>query len=493
MIHIDRPGIIPLVNKGTVLNIYIPNYVQPKKGDVQFIIDFFIWLVGPDKWKTIEQWIAYNIQVPGVKIKWAIVLVSVIEGVGKGLLARILSRILGYENVNENANYKHLTNTHNTLLIGTQVLVLNEVSLGDFKSKNEGTNTLKNFVADSFYTCNFKGKPMIKLPNLTNFMLFSNDPRVLGINDGARRYHFSNIKKTEQEIIQKTNEGFFDTAWNFVDSDEGAAALMHYFKYEVKIDDLTIFQKRAPQTDDLLELIEQSKHPVIKKLEFDMSRPDLINRKIFVDSWCGIMSFDELNDKLHTTNMDTITKERFDWGSFGDDALYKFLASNSDPWNNGESTRQIKINGVRNRYYLLDDSRCPIPGKSYKDLEPKQIETIKNNYIKVSDAISNEESNFKDAIVREPELVEKVYQILKNPSSPQNKKRYQNRDPDEIFAKLMTGEEELQHNDQFTVSAILDYRKIMDRGIRTPEKIIEDIGNPEQIIKTTPKEIKSNY
>ena len=139
------------------------------------------------------------------------------------------------------------------------------------------------------------------------------------------------------------------------------------------------------------------------------------------------------------------------------------------------------------------DSRCPIPGKSYKDLEPKQIETIKNNYIKVSDAISNEESNFKDALVREPELVEKVYQILKNPSSPQNKKRYQNRDPDEIFAKLMTGEEELQHNDQFTVSAILDYRKIMDRGIRTPEKIIEDIGNPEQIIKTTPKEIKSNY
>ena len=129
------------------------------------------------------------------------VLLSEVEGVGKGLLARILSRILGYENVNENANYKHLTNTHNTLLIGTQVLVLNEVSLGDFKSKSEGTNSLKNFVADPFYTCNFKGKPMIKLPNLTNFMLFSNDPRVLQINDGARRYFFCNINKTEEEII----------------------------------------------------------------------------------------------------------------------------------------------------------------------------------------------------------------------------------------------------------------------------------------------------
>ena len=179
---------------------------------------------------------------------------------------------------------------------------------------------------------------------------------------------------------------------------------MHYFKYEVKIDDLTIFQKRAPQTDDLLELIEQSKHPVIKKLEFDMSRPDLINRKIFVDSWCGIMSFDELNDKLHTTDMDTISKERFDWGSFGDDALYKFLASNSDPWNNGEKTRQIKINGVRNRFYLLDDTRCPVPGKSYKDLEPKQIEIIHNNYLRCWNAIADEKYNYQEAMKTKPGL-----------------------------------------------------------------------------------------
>jgi phage/plasmid-associated DNA primase len=102
------------------------------------------------------------IQYPGIKMKWAVVLVSVVEGVGKGLLARLCSRVLGADNVNENANYKHLTNTHNTLLIGTQLLVLNEVSLGDFKSKQEGTNTLKNFVADDVYSCNFKNKPMVK-------------------------------------------------------------------------------------------------------------------------------------------------------------------------------------------------------------------------------------------------------------------------------------------------------------------------------------------
>ena len=316
-------------------------------------------------------------------------LVSAIEGVGKGLLARILSRILGIENVNENANYKHLTNTHNTLLVGTQVIVLNEVSLGDFKSKAEGTNTLKNFVADDYYSCNFKNKPMVKLPNLTCFLLCSNDVRVINANQGIRRYFFCNIDKTEEEIIQKTDEGFFKRAWDFVDSDEGARALIHYFKREVNIPNPDIFKARAPITEDLKILIEETKHPVQKKLEWDLNRPDYINRKIFNSSWCGIITFDELNETLSTTK-DTYDHSRYDWGSYGDDALYKFLASNCIRWNNGQTTRQISISGIKHRFYLLDDTRCPMPGKSYKDLNPKDIETIYKDYSKIKETIEDE-------------------------------------------------------------------------------------------------------
>ena len=103
------------------------------------------------------------------------------------------------------------------------------------------------------------------------------------------------------------------------------------------------------------------------------------------------------------------------------------------------------------------------------------MEIIYKNYKKVFDTIRDEEKNYKDAIVREPEMVEQVYQILNRRLSPGDRKK--KRDPDEIFEKLMTGEEELEHNDQFKVSAVLRYRKIMDRGIRTPEQIIEDIAN----------------
>ena len=493
IIKIDKPGVVPMINRGVVLNIYIPNYLEPKKGDVKFVTDFFSWLIGEDKWRTIEQWIAFMLQQPGVKMKWAVVLVSEVEGVGKGLLARICSRVLGQENVNENANYKHLTNTHNTLLVGTQLLVLNEVSLGDFKSKAEGTNTLKNFVADDVYSCNFKNKPMIKLPNLTNFMLLSNDVRVLSVNDGARRYYFCNIKKTEEDIIQKSDSGEFQRLWDFADSDEGASALLNHFKNEVKIEDPSIFFKRAPQTDDLKELIEQSKHPVIKKLEYDLNKYSLGEYAIiFNGTFPGLATFEWLNDKLSTPD----DVHKFDWGSYGDDAIYKFLSSNCTRWNNGENTRQIEIDGHRHRFYLLDDTRCPFPGKSYKDLTPKVIETIYKNFSEIRKEVSEEEDKYNNARVSLPRELEDleneiqwaVDDLRRFPSSSRLKK-FKGKSVDQIREELLNGTMKLdKEKEKDTLKRLKDineYKTIIARGVRTPE----------EIVATYPKEKihKSNY
>ena len=483
LVNITKPGMIPLIRQGVVLNIYIPNHLTEKEGDVKFLIEFFIWLVGEAKWRIIEQWIAYLLQYPGEKIKWAIVLVSAIEGVGKGLLARILSRILGIENVNENANYKHLTNTHNTLLVGTQVIVLNEVSLGDFRSKAEGTNTLKNFVADDYYSCNFKNKPMVKLPNLTCFLLCSNDVRVINANQGIRRYFFCNIDKTEDEIIQKTDEGFFKRAWNFVDSDEGARSLIHYFKREVLIPNPDIFKARAPITEDLKILIEQTKHPVQKKLEWDLNRPDHINRKIFDSSWFGLMTFDELNESMSTTK-DTYDHSRYDWGSYGDDALYKFLSANCARWNNGQTTRQISINGIKHRFYLLDDTKCPMPGKSYKDLNPKDIETIYKNYTTIVDTIKDEEPSYKTAKFNIEghkkgfrDRIQRWINKANKEITPKFYGDYKNKTVDQAYEEIMNGAIKVLEKDPSDhLDLIRSSQRIIKRGIRTPQQILAEIG-----------------
>jgi len=493
---IERAGIIPMVQRGMILNNYTPNYIIAKKGDVSFIIQYFVWLLGEKKWKIIEEWIAYHLLHPGDKIKWSLVLVSVIEGTGKGMLARIISKILGIENVNENANYKHLTNTHNTLLVGCQVLVLNEVSLGDFKGKAEGTNTLKNFVADDYYTCNFKGKPMVKLPNLTNIILYSNDERVVGVNNGVRRYFFCNIDKTEDDIINKSDEGFFDKAWKFIDSDEGAAALLHYFKNEVKIRDISQFKKRAPQTDDLKLLIEQSKHPVQKKLEADLK--GTVTRRIFKHHWNGLISFDELNEALNITDND----DRFDWGSYGDDAILKFLSGNCIRWNNGASTRQIEINGVWHRYYILEDKALEA-GKSYKDMTPKEIKIMCLHWRSINSDIYKEETEFREAEKSYPKDKADILSYLKKFATPPQKgtrKHFAdhvdvmlNQEPEDLYRKIIIEKDESLNKaippGKYVQDLFADMRKthmIISRGSRTNKQIFEEYLNTASTNFNTP-------
>ena len=93
-----------------------PKQSRTKEDDIEWLLDHFRdpRIFGPDKWRIFERFIGYQVQYPGRKCKWAIVVASKTEEFGKGLLAR-MSLALGSYNVNENANYKHLINNHNTL------------------------------------------------------------------------------------------------------------------------------------------------------------------------------------------------------------------------------------------------------------------------------------------------------------------------------------------------------------------------------------------
>tara|TARA_R100000329_G_scaffold44956_1_gene42013 strand:+ start:1963 stop:4383 length:2421 start_codon:yes stop_codon:yes gene_type:complete len=461
------PGIIEVkkddevygCTEGTkVLNVYMPNKVKPVQDDLDWLFAHFKRLLGQDKWNMVEQKIAFLVQHPGVKVKWAEVIVSAVEGTGKGLLARIVSSTLGASNVNENANYKHLTNNHNTLLIGKQVVVLNELSLGDFKGKMEGTNTLKNFIGDDHYTCNFKGKPMVTLPNKTAFMLFSNDPRVFKADNGGRRYYFINITISEQQITDITNEGYFDRAWQYVDSERGKSALLYHFK-NIKIEDPSIFLKRAPITDDLLQLREQSKHPVQKKLEYELSKRKVPNTFFHGTpeyKWfSGLIFFDELNRQMSAYKEDG---NKYDWGSYGDDAIYKFLEDNCIPWNNGENTRQIEIEGTRRRMYILADETC-YENKSFKDLTPKQIE---KHYLY--------RGNMNLAIYKEAEWYKKALAMW---DSAKKNREYKGMSESQIRSKLINSDDDKLNRSWRIIL------RIIDRGIRPRDQIADEFDDNE--------------
>ena len=201
--------------------------------------------------------------------------------------------------------------------------------------------------------------------------------------------------------------------------------------------------------------------------EFDLVRTDNKN-KIFDYTWCGLMTFDELNEKLNTSDKDD--SKRFDWGSFGDDALYKFLSANCVKWNNGDNTRQIEVYGSRQRYYILDDTRCPIPGKSYKDLTPKELEKIINDYTGVKLAIRNEEKNYHEAKIE----IKKEITLLKN-WIKDDKELMKGKTVDEVYDAIRKKEIVLitKYSTE-RLSAIIKYEDIIQQQIRSPQQILDD-------------------
>ena len=181
-----------------------------------------------------------------------------------------------------------------------------------------------------------------------------------------------------------------------------------------------------------------------------------------------------------STTSDSFTREKFDWGSYGDDALYKFLSSNCTHWNNGEATRQISIDGVKHRFYLLDDARCPIPNKSYKDLTPKQIETIYNNYSKLAAEINEEEPKYKNAKENIDGYITnfkiRIGQWINGANSRRTtyNKKYYGKTVDKVWEEIQSGKiKMIEKQDVEEYGEITSAQRLIERGARTPEQILE--------------------
>ena len=265
------PGIINIkqgqfeaINKGIYYNTYYPSNIVPEPGDVSEILDYYKWLLGDENWKWVEMYIAYMIQHPGKKVRWAPVITSV-EGGGKGLLATLVSALLGHHNCNTQLMYDQMVNQFSNILMGLQFGIINELDLSSRKNIKALTNALKKFITDDTLTIELKGRPQIKIPFFCNFMLFSNDEDCLHLTKFARRYLFCKVKRTQDEINEKLDAGVKDKILDALEfGSKELGHLLHYFK-NIKIEDPKVFQRNAPKTDDFYEVVEKSR-PMIHRV-----------------------------------------------------------------------------------------------------------------------------------------------------------------------------------------------------------------------------------
>lgn len=196
--------------------------------------------------RTLKQWIAHQVQYPGVKILWSPVIQS-IQGVGKSYLGGILRACLGVENVGV-VNNDQVRSQYNSWATGVCVNVLEELRVQG-QNRYEIVNSLKPLITDTQIQINPKGVNQYTTINTTNYLCFTNFKDALPLDGDDRRWwiiftDLENLKQIEERTGVKL-EDYYDELYetlNYTDQ------LRRYF-LDYEISEEFKQMKRAPDTE----------------------------------------------------------------------------------------------------------------------------------------------------------------------------------------------------------------------------------------------------
>mgnify|MGYP003627414073 FL=1 len=197
---------------------------------------------GANEARVLTEWLAHQVQFPGVKILWAPLIQSV-EGIGKSFFSRLLRCGLGISNVGV-VNPSQLTSSFNDWATDVCVNVLEELKIAGH-NRHDSLNAVKPLITDDFIQVNPKGVSAYMTPNTANYIAFTNAMDALPLGGSDRRWwvlqcpirHFSEVPNYK-DYFPELFDGLRDYA------DEVCLWLREY-----DISDAFFNMKQAPMTE----------------------------------------------------------------------------------------------------------------------------------------------------------------------------------------------------------------------------------------------------
>lgn len=142
----------------------------------------------PDVYGFLLSWMAYNVQNPGVKVRFAPILKGV-QGDGKSILTSVLAAAMGERNVSS-VGPSIVMNTggftdwaHGACVIGMEELKM------EGKNRYAIANAFKDNITNSRVTINRKGKGQLPIVNISNFIAYTNFVDAVPLEDNDRRWY----------------------------------------------------------------------------------------------------------------------------------------------------------------------------------------------------------------------------------------------------------------------------------------------------------------
>ena len=244
------------------VNTYRPTFAQPNAetaGEAGEIFHQHIRnLIEEELYQNLLiDFFAYHVQHPGKKVRWAVLLQSA-QGAGKTFLAVALAAVLGRRNVRKLSASDVIDGNHNDWAYGQQLVVMEEVRIVG-QNRYAVMDRLKPCISDDEISLHRKFEDHQTVPNITNYLMFTNHHDSLAIQDDDRRYFVLASAMQHAADIAKLGPDYFDRIFGMVRDNPGG---LRSWLEQWKITDQFKPEGRAPKTRYLIELAENAASPL---------------------------------------------------------------------------------------------------------------------------------------------------------------------------------------------------------------------------------------
>jgi len=237
----------------TWFNTYRPSLVEPAEGDAQPFIDFLTYLVPNEEERAhLLKMVAWTVRNPGRKVRHALLLRGEHQGIGKSMLTEIWGELLGPHNVRKTTT-EEVSGAYQGYIKETLLIVLEELNWGVGPT---GYNRLKDLITGDIATVNEKYMPVRHWSNFATFVILTNLPAPMIIEDKDRRIFYIDTPATPRE---ESYYASFAAWWQ-----ANLGAIRSY----LDAIDITRFNPfaNAPMTDAKRALIADGRADLVKDL-----------------------------------------------------------------------------------------------------------------------------------------------------------------------------------------------------------------------------------
>jgi hypothetical protein len=265
------------------LNTYVRSHPAPKADETGEVAKVFLnhmenLIAEPEYRRTVIDFLAFLVQNPGRKVRWAVLLQGA-QGCGKTALAELMRAVLGNAHV-KTVDCNALNSQWNDWSVGHQLVTLEEIRVAG-TNRHEVMNVLKPLISNARISVNQRFMDNREMPNRTNYLLFTNHHDSLAITDDDRRYFVLKSRLQTREQVVALGRGYFEKLFEVIN--DRAAEMRHFFENWQISDDFPA-DSHAPVTTYLSDLVETSvndTHQIVRQIikdgENPLVRPDLVS------------------------------------------------------------------------------------------------------------------------------------------------------------------------------------------------------------------------